>query len=213
MMSCHVSPHVPSHVHKQMDYVTQTSTKHAAMHASPSFHQAQTFSTEGKPNRLLVTVVIPATAAGHIVGKCRKGLKQIHDILGAYEVATSLDECQLSLWGTNSQIGDALNVLGKRLTCKQVHYPKSKKVAATSSPTAPPPTTTARPVPSASPKLCTNLPPPPLLFKCHLHLESLKFPLMSLRTFCLSKNSPRAHQFHSLPPWPLPSPWDPPPPP
>ena len=136
------------------------STSRTATHASPSFHQAQVFSTEGNPDRLLITVVIPATAAGHVVGKGGKGLKQIHDISGArvtaYEVATSPDERHLSLWGTDTQISDALNVLGKRLARKRVHYPKSKKAVPSSSTTAPTPS--ARPTPSASTKPCMNLP-------------------------------------------------------
>ena len=52
-------------------------------------------------------------------------------------------------------------MLGKRLAQKRVHYPKSKKTAPALSTTAPPPTSTARPMPSASSKLHTNLPPPP----------------------------------------------------
>ena len=67
-------------------------------------------------------MVIPATAAGHVVGKGGKGLKQIHNISGAqvttYKVATSPDERHLSLWGTDTQISDALNMLGKRLAQK-----------------------------------------------------------------------------------------------
>ena len=145
----------------------QKPTMSATKHSPHSFHQAQTFSMEGNPNRLLIMVVIPAAAAGHVVGKGGKGLKQIHDISGAqvttYKVATSPDECHLSLQGTNTQIGDALNVLGKRLTQKQVHYPKSKKTVPASSTTAPLPTSMARPVPSASSKSCMNLPPPPIV--------------------------------------------------
>ena len=57
-----------------------TSTATCSPH---SFHQAQTFPKEGNPDRLLIMVVILAAAAGHVVGKGGKGLKQIHDILGA----------------------------------------------------------------------------------------------------------------------------------
>ena len=142
------------------------STTLAATHAPhcSHFHQAQTFSTEGRPDRLLVTVVVPAATAGHVVGKAGKGLKQIHDISGArvtaYEVATSPDERHLSLRGTDTQISDALSVLGKRLARKRVHYPKKKPAVPASTTTAPPPSSTARPKPSASSKPRTNLPPP-----------------------------------------------------
>ena len=95
-------------------------TSSAAMQTAPTFHQAQVFPKEGQPNRMLVTVVIPASSAAHIIGKGGKGLKQISDIadawVSAFEVATSLDERHISLRGTDIQIGDALSVLGKK-TC------------------------------------------------------------------------------------------------
>ena len=139
------------------------STKNAAMH-SPHLPQARTFPTEGNTDKHFITVIILAASTAHVVGKGGKGLKQIHDISGArvaaFEVAASLDEHHISLQGTNLQIGDALNVLGKRLARKRVHYPKGKKAAAsTSSTTAPPPTPMARPLPSASSKLHVDLPP------------------------------------------------------
>ena len=97
-----------------------------------------------------MTVVILASSAAHIIGKGGKGLKQISDIAGAwvsaFEVATSLDERHISLWGTDIQISDALSVLGKRIARKHVHYPKKKvtKEPTASSTSAPPPTALAR---------------------------------------------------------------------
>ena len=133
-------------------------TKPAAKRAPPAFHQADVYPKEGQADRMLVTVVIPASSAAHVVGKGGKGLKQIHDIAGArvtaYKVATTPDKHHISLQGTDVQIGDALNVLGKRLARKRVHYPK-KKVSKAEKPssTIPPPTTApARPKPSASTK-------------------------------------------------------------
>ena len=128
----HCARHVPPSVPKAPKAKGKT-TKPAAKPAPPAFPMANTYTREGQSNRLLVTVVIPATAAAHVVGKGGKGLKQIHDIAGArvsaFEVATSPDECHISLRGTDSQIGDALNVLGKRLARKRVHYPKKAKPA------------------------------------------------------------------------------------
>jgi hypothetical protein len=73
---------------------------------------------EGKPDRHLVTIVIPDASAQHVVGQGGKGLKQIHDISGArvnaYSLAGSNNERHVSIRGTDLQIGDALVVLGKR---------------------------------------------------------------------------------------------------
>ena len=84
---------------------------------SPHLPQACTFSTEGNTDKHFITVVILAASAAHIVGKGGKGLRQIHDISGAwvaaFEVTASPDEHHISLWGTDLQIGDALNLLGK----------------------------------------------------------------------------------------------------
>ena len=93
---------------------------------------AQTFSTEGKADRHLVTVVIPDDTAMHVIGKGGQGLKQVHDISGArvhaYTLATgSHDERHISIRGTDLQVGDALVVLGKRVSRKRVHPPKTKK--------------------------------------------------------------------------------------
>ena len=139
-------------------------TKPAAMRPTPTFHQAQVFPKEGQADRMLVTVVIPATSAAHVIGKGGKGLKQISDIAGArvsaYEVATSPDERHISLRGTDIQIGDALSVLGKRISRKRVHYPKKKatKAPAASSTTAPPQTAPAKRKLPASTK-STTVPP------------------------------------------------------
>ena len=90
------------------------------------------------------------------------GEVQIHDISGArvaaFQVTTSLDECQVTIRGTDEQIGEALVVLGKRLAHKQVHYPTKKKTEVPASSSAAPPKPPARRKPSASSKLTFVLP-------------------------------------------------------
>ena len=78
----HCSQHVPPSTPKAPKAKGPT-TKPAAKRVPPAFPLANTFPREGEHDRLLVTVVIPATAAAHVVGKGGKGLKQIHDISGA----------------------------------------------------------------------------------------------------------------------------------
>jgi hypothetical protein len=123
----------------------ERSTRKAATLPNPvSLPLAQTFSTEGKTDRHLVTVVIPDSTAQHVIGQGGKGLKQVHDISGArvnaYTLASgSHDERHVSIRGTDLQIGDALVVLGKRIARKKVRPPKTKKPGPTtdSSQTAP----------------------------------------------------------------------------
>jgi hypothetical protein len=111
----------------------ERSTQKAANLPNPvSLPLAQTFSTEGKTDRHLVTVVIPDSTAQHVIGQGGKGLKQVHDISGArvnaYTLASgSSDERHVSIRGTDLQIGDALVVLGKRIARKKVRPPKVKK--------------------------------------------------------------------------------------
>ena len=105
-------------------------------------HLAQTFPQEGKPDRHLVTVAIPDASAAHVIGQGGQGLKQIHNISGARVTAYTLaagsrDERHVSIRGTDVQIGDALVVLGKRLTRKHVRNPKAKSKPSVT--TAPPP--------------------------------------------------------------------------
>ena len=124
------APQAPS---KATPAKKERSTKKGAIPSSPvPLPLAQTFSTEGKTDRHLVTVVIPDASAQHVVGQGGKGLKQIHDISGARVNAYSLadgsrDERHISLRGTDLQVGDALVVLGKRLAQKKVRPPKTKK--------------------------------------------------------------------------------------
>ena len=107
-------------------------TKKVASLPNPvPLHLAQTFPMEGKSDRHLVTVVIPEASIQHVVGQNGKGLKQIHDISGArvnaYSLGGSNNERHVSIRGTDLQIGDALVVLGKRIACKKVRPPKTKK--------------------------------------------------------------------------------------
>ena len=94
---------------------------------------AQTFSTEGKADFHHVMVVIPDATAQHIIGQGSKGLKQVHDISGtrisAYVLAAGpSDKRHISICGTETQIGDALVVLGKRITRKRVRPPKVRRL-------------------------------------------------------------------------------------
>ena len=80
-------------------------------------HLAQTFPQEGKPDRHLMTVAIPDATAVHIIGQGGKGLKQLHNISGAWVSAYTLklgprDKRHISIHGTNKQISDALVVWG-----------------------------------------------------------------------------------------------------
>ena len=124
------APQAPS---KATSAKKDRSTKKGAIPSSPvPLPLAQTFSTEGKTDRHLVTVVIPDASAQHVVGQGGKGLKQIHDISGARVNAYTLvngsrDERHVSIRGTDLQVGDALVVLGKRLARKKVRPPKAKK--------------------------------------------------------------------------------------
>src|SRR6202789_4112397 len=127
------APQAPS---KATSAKKDRSTKKGAIPSSPvPLPLAQTFSTEGKTDRHLVTVVIPDASAQHVVGQGGKGLKQIHDISGArvraYEAGSS-DERHISIRGTDLQVGDALVVLGKRLARKKVRPPKAKKTGPSS---------------------------------------------------------------------------------
>jgi KH domain len=110
----------------------RSTRKPAIASATVPLPLAQTFTTEGKTDRHLVTVVIPDASAQHVIGQGGKGLKQVHDISGArvnaYTLASdSRDERHVSIRGTDIQIGDALVVLGKRIARKKVRPPKTKK--------------------------------------------------------------------------------------
>jgi hypothetical protein len=123
------APQAPS---KAKSAKKDSSTGKAATLPNPTpLHLAQTFPMEGKPDRHLVTVVIPDASAQHAIGQGGKGLKQIHDISGArvnaYSLAGSTDERHVSIRGTDLQIGDALVVLGKRIARKKIRPPKAKK--------------------------------------------------------------------------------------
>jgi hypothetical protein len=123
------APNAPS---KAKPAKKERPTKKAATLPNPvPLPLAQTFPTEGKTDRHLVTVVIPDASAQHAIGQGGKGLKQIHDISGArvnaYSLAGSNDERHVSIRGTDLQIGDALVVLGKRIARKKVRTPKTKK--------------------------------------------------------------------------------------
>ena len=70
-----------------------------------------------------MTCVIPHACAGHVIGRQGRGLKQVADISGAWvaafsvkdQVGHSFGQCHITIWGTESQIGATLGVVGKRL--------------------------------------------------------------------------------------------------
>jgi hypothetical protein len=93
---------------------------------------AQTLSTEGKSDRFQMTCVVPDALAGHVVGHQGRGLKQIADISGARVTAFVLkggptDQRHVSIRGSDTQVGEALVVLGKRLARQRVRTPRPKK--------------------------------------------------------------------------------------
>jgi len=80
-----------------------------------------------------MTIAIPDATAANIIGQEGKGLKQLHDISGAWVSAYTLklgphNEHHISIYNTDKQISDALVVLGKRLMRKCVHGPTIKKM-------------------------------------------------------------------------------------
>jgi hypothetical protein len=129
---------------------------------------AQALSTQGKSDRFQLTVVLPDAVVGHVVGRQGRGLKQVADISGARVSAFTLkdgpaDQCHITIWGSDVQIGDALVIVGKRLARKRVRSPKASKatkpkapavkVEATAAPTLsyPPASTASEPSPQPSP--------------------------------------------------------------
>jgi hypothetical protein len=90
---------------------------------------AQDNSTEDRA-LYQVTVVIPDAVVGHVVGRQGRSLKQVADISGARISAFVVkdgpsDQRHVSIRGTDSQIGEGLVVLGKRLARKRVQMPRS----------------------------------------------------------------------------------------
>ncbi|KAF9525839.1 hypothetical protein CPB83DRAFT_896727, partial [Crepidotus variabilis] len=106
----------------------------------------------------------------HLVGKGGRGLKQIHDLSGAhiraFEVKDgSVGARHVSIRGSDSQVGDALVVLGKRLARRRVRAPQQKSTKGSSrvKPSVPPLATSGLVGPgaakSAAPLPATQAPP------------------------------------------------------
>ncbi|KAG6884298.1 hypothetical protein C0993_012371 [Termitomyces sp. T159_Od127] len=70
--------------------------------------------TNGQTPCYECTLELPDSLVVHVIGHQRRGLKQAHDLEGRRFVT-------IWGWGTNQQIGEALVVLGKRITKKHVH--------------------------------------------------------------------------------------------
>lgn len=107
--------------------ITTTSRGRQAVTVPLSTHTPRDHS----PDRFLATLVIANNLAGHVVGRGGRGLKQISDISGARLSVFSTnvsgtEERHVSIRGTESQLGDALAVLGKRIARKRVRAPKKK---------------------------------------------------------------------------------------
>jgi len=82
-------------------------------------------------DRFAMTCVIPDACTGHVIGRQGHSLKQVADISGAWVAAFSVNDQvgpafrqhHITIWGTESQIGAALGVVGKRLTRQRVRTP------------------------------------------------------------------------------------------
>ena len=90
---------------------------------------------ENSPDCFFTSLVL---AVGHVVGRGRRGLKQVTDISSARVSVHSQEidshwECLVSVRGTNKQLGNALIVLGKWIVWKRVTVPKKKKDGSASS--------------------------------------------------------------------------------
>lgn len=90
-----------------------------------------TFPKEDRPDQHLVTVIVPDALAAHLIGTGGRGLKQIHDMSGAHVRAYEVKDGpagarHVSIRGSDSQVGDALVVLGKRLARRRVRVPRQK---------------------------------------------------------------------------------------
>jgi hypothetical protein len=132
-----------------------------------SLPKAQVHPAKGKTaDTYACTLVIPDALAGHLVGRGGRGLHQVHDISGARvsaftSKAGTRDERHVSIRGTETQLGDALVVIGKRLARKRVRTPKKKKTTAkaSSGASAAPAPRVTNPAPPASPASSSPLPP------------------------------------------------------
>jgi hypothetical protein len=125
---------------------------------------AQALTTQGKSDHFQLTVVLPDAVVGHVVGHQGRGLKQVADISGARVSAFTLkdgpaDQRHVTIRGSDTQIGDALVVVGKRLVCKRVRSPKASKAKKPKAP-AVKVEATAAPIPSYSPASAAREPSP-----------------------------------------------------
>ncbi|KAF9469001.1 hypothetical protein BDZ94DRAFT_1304142 [Collybia nuda] len=92
----------------------------------------------------MCSLVLVDDLAPHVIGRQGRGLKQIHDISGARltayaQLKDGVDERHVNIRGSDSQIGDALVIIGKRLARKRVRTPKGKKKDSSGSTSAPAP--------------------------------------------------------------------------
>ena len=90
------------------------------------------YPRKSSPDRFSASLVLADDLVGHVVGRGRRGLKQVADISSARVSVHSQEidghwECLVSIRGTDKQLGDALVVLGKRIARKRMTVLKKKK--------------------------------------------------------------------------------------
>lgn len=142
---------------------SRRSSRHPTPSTTPSLPQARDLPpTQGTSvPRYECVLELPDALVSHVVGRQGKGLKQTHDLSGSRLTAFTLDVSGsvgdrrfVTIRGTDSQIGDALVVIGKRIAKKRVRVPRKKHGENASQEPAPPPpsgvSASSTPVPSTS---------------------------------------------------------------
>lgn len=97
-------------------------------------------SSKADFEKAVVTVSVPDTQTGHIVGRAGAGLSQIHEFSHAkISVAPPTDSSGLrsiTIRGSAREVGDALLAIGKRMARRRIRKPKPKKKELASPPVA-----------------------------------------------------------------------------
>lgn len=126
----------------------------------PAQQTLQNTSTKAALNKVTITMQIPNSAAGFVIGHVGTGLCQISDFSHA-KVSVAPPYGPSGGWvvtivGTCATMGDAIVALGKQMAGKCVHTPRPKKKLMVSKTE---PTVLARPPQSALTTLTPNPPP------------------------------------------------------
>ncbi|KAG6870370.1 hypothetical protein C0995_013490, partial [Termitomyces sp. Mi166 len=94
---------------------------------------AQDLPPTGQARRYECALEIPDSLVSHVIGHQGRGLKQAHNLsssrLATFAVGPAGNEGHwfVTIRGTNQQIGEALMVIGKRITKQRVHAPQKQK--------------------------------------------------------------------------------------